>query len=272
MRKTHKILLLAFLLPMLSIFGASNIKTMPMSGKAKLDSIIRSAGYAAFNLYSYVFNGIGCVTKVGLLVLRTDSSYICKRSLFEDTNYVYENIWAMSGDTLILLEDNYEYFVDNNQRPLTDSELCSSDFLSDTNMYSGKEFGRIVPREYEKGHATQWRDRLCCIIGEDSIGIFIKPVDYTHGPLNVITDLGRHVSIPYGYIDDFIPYVYTGPYKLFNSPFQMLRFPHLINRYGIDRDSLYNNYKKAMMFYPVEYENWYLRRQEYMKMRVRDKR
>ena len=96
MRKTHRILLLAFLLPMLSIFGASNIKTMPMSGKAKLDSIIRSAGYAAFNLYSYVFNGIGCVTKVGLLVLRTDSSYICKRSLFEDTNYVYENIWAMT--------------------------------------------------------------------------------------------------------------------------------------------------------------------------------
>ena len=233
-----------------------------MSGKAKLDSVIRSAGYAAFNLYSYVFNGIGCVTTVGLLVLEKDGSYICKRSSVEDTNYVYENVWAMSGDTLILLEDNYEYFVDNNQRPLADSELCES--LSDTNTYSGKDFGRIVPREYEKGHTTQWRNRLCCIIGKDSIGIFIKPVDYTHGPS---TDLGRHISIPYSYIDGFIPYIYTGPYKLFNSPFQMVRFPHLINRYGIDTDSLYKDYKKAVKFYPIEYERWYLRKQEYLKNR-----
>lgn len=262
MRKTHRILLLAFLLPMLSIFGALNIKTMPMSGKAKLDSIIRSTGYAAFNLYSYVFNGVGCVTTVGLLVLEKDGSYICKRSSVEDTNYVYENVWAMSGDTLVLSEDNSEYFVDSNRRPLTDSELCES--LSDTNTYSGKDFGRIVPREYEKGHTTQWRNRLCCIIGKDSIGIFIKPVDYTHGPS---TDLGRHVSIPYSYIDGFIPYIYTGPYKLFNSPFQMVRFPHLINRYGIDTDSLYKDYKKAVKFYPIEYERWYLRKQEYLKNR-----
>ncbi len=188
---------------MLSIFGASNIETTPMSGKAKLDSIIRSTGYAAFNLYSNVFNGIGCVTTVGLLVLKKDGSYICKRSSVEDTNYVYENVWAMSGDTLVLSEDNSEYFADSNRRPLTDSELCES--LSDTNTYSGKDFGRIVPREYEKGHTTQWRNRLCCIIGKDSIGIFIKPVDYTHGPS---IDLGRHVSIPYSYIDGFIPYIY----------------------------------------------------------------
>lgn len=262
MRNKHIILFLAFLLPMLSIFGASNIETTPMSGKAKLDSVIRSTGYAAFNLYSNVFNGIECVTTVGLLVLRTDSSYICKRSSVEDTNYVYENVWAMSGDTLVLSEDNSEYFVDSNRRPLTDSELCES--LSDTNTYSGKDFGRIVPREYEKGHTTQWRNRLYCIIGKDSIGIFIKPVDYTHGPS---TDLGRHVSIPYSYIYGFIPYIYTGPYKLFNSPFQMVRFPHLINRYGIDTDSLYKDYKKAVKFYPIEYERWYLRKQEYLKNR-----
>ncbi len=266
MRKKYRILSLAFLLPILSIFGASNIEKMPMLGKAKLDSIIRSTGYAAFNLYSYVFNGIGCVTTVGLLVLRDDSSYICKRSSVDDTNYVYENIWAMSGDTLILLEDNHEYFVDNNQRPLTDSELFSNEFLSDTNnMYSGKPFGRIVPREYEKGHTTQWRNRLCCIIGEDTIGIFIKPIDYTNSSSNAITDLGRHISIPYSYIDGFIPYIYTGPYKLFNSPFQMVRFPHLINQYGIDKDSLYKDYKKAVKFYPIEYEHWYLRKQEYIR-------
>lgn len=262
MRNKHIILFLAFLLPMLSIFGASNIETTPMSGKAKLDSVIRSTGYAAFNLYSNVFNGVGCVTTVGLLVLEKDGSYICKRSSVEDTNYVYENVWAISGDTLVLSEDNSEYFVDSNRRPLTDSELCES--LSDTNTYSGKDFGRIVPREYEKGHTTQWRNRLCCIIGKDSIGIFIKPVDYTHGPS---TDLGRHVSIPYSYIDGFIPYIYTGPYKLFNSQFQMVRFPHLINRYGIDTDSLYKDYKKVVKFYPIEYERWYLRKQEYLKNR-----
>ncbi len=264
MRNKHKVLLLAFLLPMLSILGASNIETMPMSGKAKLDSIIHSAGYAAFNLYSNVFNGVGCVTTVGLLVLKKDGSYICKRLSVDDTNYVYENVWTMSGDTLILHEVNNEYFVDNNQQPLTDSELCSGLSSTDTSIYSGKQFGRIVPREYEKGHTTQWRNRLCCIIGEDSIGIFIKPVDYTHGHS---TDLGRHVSIPYSYIDGFIPYIYTGPYELFNSPFQMVRFPHLINRYGIDTDSLYKDYKKAVEFYPIEYERWYLRKQEYLKNR-----
>lgn len=267
MRKKHRILLLAFLLPILSIFGASSIATMPMSGKAKFDSIILSAGYAAFNLYSIVFNGVGDVTAVGLLVLRKDSTYTCKQSWLNDTNYVYENVWAISGDTLVLSEDNSEYFVGNNQQPLTDSELCSNEYLSDTDMYSGKPFGRIVPREYEKGHTTQWRNRLCCIIGEDSIGIFIKPEDYTHGhrPSIDILDLGRHVSIPYSYIDGFIPYIYTGPYKLFNSPFQMVRFPHLINRYGIDKDSLYKDYKKAVKSYPIEYERWYLRKQEYMK-------
>ncbi len=262
MRNKHKILLLAFLLPMSSIFGASNIATVPMSGKAKLDSIIRSAGYAAFNLYSYVFNGVGCVTTVGLLALKKDGSYICKRSSVDDTNYVYENVWAMSGDILILFEDNSEYFVDSNRRPFTDSELCES--ISDTNTYSGKSFGRIVPREYEKGHTAQWRNRLCCFVGEDSIGIFIKPVDYTHG---TSTDLGRYVSIPYSYIDGFIPYTYTGPYKLFNSPFQMVRFPHLINRYGIDRDSLYRDYIKAVKSYPIEYERWYLHKQEYIRNR-----
>lgn len=233
-----------------------------MSGKAKLDSIIRSAGYAAFNLYSVIFDRIGCAATVGLLVLKKDGSYICKRSSVEDTNYVYENVWAMSEDTLVLSEDNSEYFVDSNRRPLTDSELCMS--LSGTNTYSGKDFGRIVPREYEKGHTTQWRNMLRCIIGKDSIGIFIKPVDYTHG---ASTDLGRHVSIPYSYIDGFIPYIYTGAYKLFNSPFQMVRFPHLINQYGIDTDSLYKDYKKALKFYPIEYERWYLRKQEYLKNR-----
>ena len=236
-----------------------------MSGKAKLDSIIRSAGYATFNLYSVVFDRIGCVTTVGLLVLKKDGSYICKRSSVDDTNYVYEDVWAMSGDTLVLFEDNFEYFVDSNRRPLTDSELCES--FSDTNTCSGKPFGRIVPREYEKGHTTQWRNRLCCVIGEDSIGIFIKPVDYTHKTSDVITDLGRHVSIPYSYIDGFVPYTYTGPYKLFNSPFQMVRFPHLINRYGIDKDSLYKDYRKAVKSYPIEYERWYLRKQEYLRNR-----
>lgn len=173
----------------------------------------------------------------------------------------------MSGDTLVLSEDNSEYFVDNNQQPLTDSELCSNKYLSDTNMYVGKQFGRIFPREYEKGHTTQWRNRLCCIIGEDFIGIFLKPVDYTyeHMPSIAITDLGRYVSTPYSYIDGFIPYIYTGPYKLFNSPFQMVRFPHLINRYGLDTDSLYKDYKKAVKFYPIEYESRYLRKQEYLK-------
>ena len=53
MKNKHIILFLAFLLPMLSIFGASNIETTPMSGKAKLDSIIRSTGYAAFNLFKF---------------------------------------------------------------------------------------------------------------------------------------------------------------------------------------------------------------------------
>lgn len=211
-----------------------------------LDSILKRDGYVAFNQYEEYING----TYVGLLIMHKDSTYISRRHINGDTSIQYDNRWELREDTLIFFEDNTEAFLDNEGEMMPDSDLCL--YLKDSDRYTGYPFGRLFIREYEIGHTLEWRNMVALEVKKDSIGLYLRPNDYCHSGYTKV--LFRHVHIPLSYKDNFIPY-YFGQYlpDIMNSPFQMVRFPHLTHRYGLDVDSLRKAYKNALNVQPSDY-------------------
>ncbi len=253
MSTKHNIILLVILLPLLSAFGLSRQSSSRTSTMSIIDSTINATGYATFNFYTKYY-GLSRPTTAGLLVLNKDGSFVCKRILTGDTSYCYENRWHIDGDTLILFEDTHKDFVDKDNKLLVDSNLCIDMSPNDTDEYFGMSFGKIFLREYEKGHDLQWRNQVKFIAGKDSIGIFIKPVNYSHSKLP--EHLGRQISMPYAYIDSFIPYEYVRPWNLMNSPMQIVRFPHLLKHYDPSNDSIYHVDEKVLKYYrPFGYDS-----------------
>lgn len=221
-----------------------------------LDSILKRDGYVAFNQYEEQVEIGG--TTVSLFVMKKDGSYISKRPMVYDTCMQYANKWEIRNDTLILFEDNTMSFLDKNDNLRPDSDLFYYRWDYDRYIQYSISFGRLFTRNYEVGHSFEWRNMVTLEVKTDSIGLYLKPVNYGYSQNYKIEILFRHVSMPLSYLDNFRPYFSIGNTPIKDSPFQMVRFPYLTYKYGLDVDSLRKAYNEVFKSHSGKYSTEYI--------------